>query len=69
LNVIGQNNVILDLPTVLEEKLQALSGFNAVEEVSREEKKFSRVNNANVVCSFSNFSVFLALTMHYSLCH
>jgi len=65
LNVIGQNNVLLDLPKVLEEKLQALSGYSAVEDVSREEEKFSRENNANVVCSFSHLSVILALIVYF----
>ena len=65
LNVIGQNNVLLDLPKVLEEKLQALSGYNAVEDVSREDKKFSRENNSSVVCSFPKLSVILALILYF----
>ena len=64
LNVIGQNNVLLDLPTVIEKKLQALSGFSAVEEVSREDKNHHVENTAHLVYS-NQLSVILALIVYF----
>jgi len=64
LNVIGQNNVLLDLPKVIEKKLEALSGFSAVEDVSREDKNYHVGNTARLVYS-TQLSVILALIVYF----
>jgi len=65
LNVIGQNNVLLDLPTVIEKKLQALSGFSAVEEVSREDKNGYHVESTAHLVYSNQLSVILALIVYF----
>jgi len=64
LNVIGQNNVLLDLPEVLERKLQALSGYSAVEDVSGLNPRFDG-NYACCVVNLPIFSVISALIVYF----
>lgn len=64
LNVIGQSNVLLDLPEVLERKLEALSGYSAVEDVSGLNPRFDG-NYACCVVNLPIFSVISALIVYF----
>jgi len=65
LNVVGQNNVLLDLPENLERKLQALSGHSAVEYPRFDKKNFHVGNNACLVVNLPIFSVMSALIVYF----
>lgn len=56
LNVIGQNNVLLDLPQIITKKIQSLSGYTALEESSGD---FDESRASNIV--LQNYFVSLAL--------
>ena len=68
LNVIGQENVLLDLPNIFKQKINALSGFTALEESKEEiQSDFTTKNSAAYKWNQNLLSILLMLVVKIAI--
>ena len=68
LNVIGQENVLLDLPNIFKQKINALSGFTALEESKEEiQSDFTTENSAAYKWNQNLLSILVMLVVKIAI--